>query len=182
VAGLDRLDESEAGFTLVELLWVMAIAGVLLTLGAFAVRQFWMVRSLQGAQDMMVTQLRQVQQRSVSESYPKVYGVAVLPNDDDFSVVRGNATDNSCVVVNRQVLDGGVKFTSNSNLGTISAMTTNCRTTLGNAAYVMAFMYPKGSSSVGSTAATQKIEMTQPGINRTKALQISPLTGRVTRV
>lgn len=165
-----------------ELMVVMAVTGILLTLGAFSIRQFWHVRSLNGAQDTIVTQLRQAQQRSVAESHPKVYGVAVLPGQSDFAVVQGTATTNACSVVNRQKLGDGVVFTSNSNLGTATTMTTNCRTALGNNSYLMVFFYPRGTASVGAVAANQLIELSQPAIPRTKGIQITPLTSRVTRV
>lgn len=182
MARLRQLARSEAGFTLMELMVVMAISAILVTLGAFAARQFWHVRSLNGAQDTVVTMLRQTQQRSLSENHPNVYGVALRPGFSDFALVRGTATTNACTVVNRQSLGDGVVFTSNSNLGAVTTMTSNCRTALGSSSWLMVFFYPRGTASVGSTAAQQRIELSQPAIGRTKAVQVTPLTGRVARV
>jgi prepilin-type N-terminal cleavage/methylation domain-containing protein len=185
LARLRQITRSEAGFTLMELMVVMVLGGILVTLGAFAVRQFWHVRSLSGAQDTIVTQLRQTQQRAFAESHPNVYGVAVLPGQSDFALVKGTATTNACVVVNRQKLGDGVVFGPLTNLVPVTSATTlrtNCRTALGNNTYQIVFFYARGTASVTSVAAEQKIELSQPAINRTNAIQVSPLTGRVTRI
>ena len=64
----------DRGFSLLELLTVMALTAVLVTLGAFAIRHFWFVRAFQGAQDEVVTQLRQRQEQVVAETHPNVFG------------------------------------------------------------------------------------------------------------
>jgi hypothetical protein len=46
----------------------------------------------------------------------------------------------------------------------------------------MVFFYARGTSSVTAVAAEQKIELSQPAISRTNMIQVTPLTGRVTRV
>jgi type II secretory pathway pseudopilin PulG len=176
-----RLAYPEAGFTVVELMVVMALTIVLFTLGAFAVRQFWHVRSLAGAQDIVVTQLRQLQQRSMSEGHPNVYGLGVRPGFSDFAVVRGSATTNACTVVNRQLLGDGVLVTANTDFGTASTMAGNCATALGTG-YKVVLFYPRGIAGVGGVPGQQRIELSQPAIGRTRAIQVTPLTGRVTRV
>jgi prepilin-type N-terminal cleavage/methylation domain-containing protein len=64
----------EGGFTLIELLATLALLSILLTLSVGALRRYWFVQSLKGAQTSMVSQLRQIQERVNSESHPFVYG------------------------------------------------------------------------------------------------------------
>lgn len=65
----------EEGFTLIEMMAVMVIAGIILTLGATALRTYWLTQSWTGAADEVVSQLRQQQARVTSESNPLVYGI-----------------------------------------------------------------------------------------------------------
>ena len=64
----------QAGFTLIELLVVMGITSVLLTLSAFALRHYWFVQAIESAAEEIESELRQVQQQTIAESHPLVYG------------------------------------------------------------------------------------------------------------
>lgn len=108
----------EAGFSLIELLAAIAIAGILVTLSATAFRQFWLVRSLSSAQAEIATQLRRQQQRVVSETHPLVYGARFPQGADrsDFGLIRfnadangdGNFGDYTCAETGRVNLPAGV--------------------------------------------------------------------------
>jgi prepilin-type N-terminal cleavage/methylation domain-containing protein len=184
LANLKRIAESQAGFTLMELMFVTALMGILLTLGAFAVRHFWSVRSLQGAQDTVVTQLRQVQQRSFSENHPSVYGVRFLKGTSDFGVVRYDYGTSACSVVNSQQLGDGVQIVNDAetDFPDVANLTTACRNATPNASanYEVVFFYARGSTNASATVGS--VKLSQPKISRTNKVVVSPLTGRVTRV
>ena len=73
---MGRQSHGDSGFTVVEVLAVSLIVIALLSLSAAAVRHYWRVRSLQGAQAEVISQLRQAQQRSASEGIPSSTGRA----------------------------------------------------------------------------------------------------------
>lgn len=113
---------AEAGFTVPELVLAMTITAVLLTLGAFAVRQFWFVQALDGSADEVVAQLRQVQQRSTAENHPLVYGVHFREDSSTWQIVRyvpGTAATQTCIVSNEdgvpvQICTAGSPGTANT--------------------------------------------------------------------
>src|SRR3712207_5572238 len=97
-------DTTESGFTVVELMATMFIGAILLTLGAGALRDYTRAKALQGARDMVVTQLRAAQQRTFSEGYPRAYGIRFLPSGKRWDVVRYDAVTGTCSVVESQTL------------------------------------------------------------------------------
>ena len=107
-----------------ELLMAMVIGAVLLTLGAFAVRQFWFVQALEGSAEEVVAQLRQVQQRATAENHPLVYGIHFREGSSTWQIVRytpGTASTQSCVVTTE---DGAtVSICTAGSPGTANACT-----------------------------------------------------------
>src|SRR5687768_4071446 len=86
------MGKSEHGFTLVELMVVMAITSVLITLGAFAVRNFWLVRSVTGSQGEIAGQMRAVQSKVMAESNPLIYGIGFNEGTNQWQIVRYNSS------------------------------------------------------------------------------------------
>lgn len=186
MARIERAARSEGGFTVIELMVVMVMTGILLTLGAFAVRQFWVKRSLEGAQDQVVVQMRQVQQRSMAETYPIVYGIRFQKDASNWGVVRYNATTGTCQAVNNFVMGDGVKFdvagTDFPDVPISTATTTTaCRNaTPGNSPnHEVVFFYPKGSTNADSDGSS--VTLLQPALPETNKVTVTALTGRVTR-
>ncbi len=66
--------DEEKGFTLIEILTTLALAAIVLTLGASAFRSYWLVRSLEGGAQETQALFRSLQTRVTSESHPLVYG------------------------------------------------------------------------------------------------------------
>ncbi len=175
-----RCPAREAGFTLVELLTVMLLTSILLTTGAFAVRHYWFVRSLQGGQDTVVAALREVQQRAMSESHPNVYGIRFLPGTSSFGVVRYNAITATCTAVSNQALGNGTRFTAATQFPEVVGPSGECRNQApASPDYEIVFFYARGSTSADDGA--DSIELLQPQTGGTKAVTVSRLTGRVTR-
>ena len=173
---------AEGGFTVIELAVVAALATVLLSIGAVAVRHFWLVRSIKGAQDQVVSQMRQTQQRSAAETYPIIYGLRFQKGTSTWGVVRYNASSTTCAAVNTRTLPDGVQFVNDADTDfpDVTTATTACRNAApASANYEVVFFYPKGSTN--ATSAIGSVKLIQPALNRTAKVTVSNLTGRVTR-
>ena len=167
-------DRSERGFTLVELLAVMAIGAMLLTLGAGALRQYTRTKALQGARDMTVTSLRNAQQRTSSEGYPRAYGVRFLDDGTRWDVVRYDASTGACTVVESHTLSNGVTIAAATEFPD-SAAATACRAASPNAsgAYEVALFYARGTATAGSAT------FLLAGSTSTRTVTVNGATGRV---
>lgn len=187
VGDMDR----QEGFTLVELLFTMALVAILMTLGAFAARQFWFHRSLTGAQDQIATQLRALQVRAVAEGIPTRYNGAYFdPSDSTYKTrwgtVRYDTTTATCTRVGDFQLDAGVEVNqanfSDTGSGGIDVSTpiTNCRTQLslpGTTDFV--FFFSRGTA----TASASNLRLIQPRLDgRTEELSVLGLTARVEKL
>ncbi|MDQ4124620.1 MAG: type II secretion system GspH family protein [Actinomycetota bacterium] len=170
-------DNSQSGFTMVELLAVTAIGAILLTLGAGALRDYTRGKALQGARDMAVTQLREAQQRTFSEGYPRAYGLRFLPQGKGWDLVRYDASTGTCSVVSSQVLTDGVRVapsTADTDFPD-SPAASSCRSAApnGSAAYEVVLFYARGTATAG------KVTFELPGTGKTRLLQVNGATGRV---
>lgn len=168
---------NEKGFTLVELLAVLALTTVLLTVGASALGHYWRGRALTGARDAVAAQMKLAQQKSFSESYPTIYGVRFEKGSNRWALVRYNATTATCNVMSQFQLDG-------VTIATDAAVTdfpegpaaTACRNASPGAAAAneIAFFYPRGTASGGT------VGLTSPSLGKTSRLSVNATTGRVT--
>lgn len=175
----------EGGFSLVELLVVMALTSILMTLGAFAIRHFWFVRSLQGAQDEVVSQLRRQQQRSVAESHPRIYGARFSGGTDGATwgllrVQLATATaPATCAEYETRRFDAGVQVfkpgdSSHTKFTAASPETDLCRTATGGGAKdEFVFFYARGTATPG------RVTVSHPVLGRRKLVCVYGLTGRV---
>ena len=170
----------EGGFTLIELLAVMAVTSILLTLGAYAVRNFWLVRSLTGGQREVVGQLRAVQAKVMAESNPLIYGVGFREGTNQWQIVRYNSVTTNCVGDGTRRFDAGVVISDVEFQGVVGGQTVTgvaaaCRTQLGFAAPndAWAFFLPRGMATPGT------ITLRQPNLDRTEGIQVTGLSGRV---
>ena len=83
-----RTVDREGGFSLIELLSAIVLLGILFTLGAFALKNFWMRRSLDGSTKQVTAQLRQMQQRAVAESHPLIYGAGFTEGSTTYTLLK----------------------------------------------------------------------------------------------
>jgi prepilin-type N-terminal cleavage/methylation domain-containing protein len=171
---------TEGGFTFVELLVGMMILVVLLSLGAFALRQFWLTHSLRAGRDEVVTQLRQLQQQSVSESHPLVYGARFRVGSPTFGVVKFNphdtatTTDDTCVEMKTVTLGSNVQV-SEVDFTDAAGITSLCRSQIAGATLdEFAFFYARGTATEGD------LTLVVPALSdKSHTLSVTPITGRV---
>lgn len=77
----------ESGFTLIELMAVIVLMAILMTLGVGALRRFWFVQGLSGAQNEVVSQLRTQQELSRTTA-PKVFGARFTVGSSSWDLIR----------------------------------------------------------------------------------------------
>jgi prepilin-type N-terminal cleavage/methylation domain-containing protein len=171
----------EDGFTLIELLTVMALTAVLLTLGAFAVRHYMFVQALSTSTDSVTTQMRQAQQQAESESHPLVYGVWFVNVGDStrWGTLQYDPEKSfPCTEIGKRRFETGVKVESVS-FNVDPVRTSACRTALGSAGVAesasaqIAFFYARGTATPGT------LTLEQTNLDRTEALKVTGITGRV---
>lgn len=188
----------EDGFTLVELLAVIALTSILLTLGVAAIRFFWLGRSLYGERDQVFTNLRTLQQQVVSESNPLVFGAwfkVMTPATDDGSQQWGTfryrpgttspSTPASCTSTGTHRMDGGVQVSSVefgdslTGVTSIADVIATCRTQVPSSAAANDFVLflARGTATSGC------VTLTQPRRDMEDlTVKVSSLTGRVERI
>lgn len=188
----------EEGFTLVELLAVIALTSILLTLGASAIRFFWLGRALTGERDQIFTNLRTIQQQVVSESNPLIFGAwfkVTTPSTDNGSTQWGTVryrpadtaagTAASCTSTATHRMDGGVQIAdadfSNTIAGsvTVTDVINLCKTQVSAAASAtdFALFLARGTATSGC------VTLNQPRRDMDDVtVLVSQLTGRVQRL
>lgn len=162
---------------------VLALTAVLVTLAAFEVRQFWLVRALQSAEDEVTTQLRSLQEQVIAETHPNVFGALFPFNGDEWKLLRYNPAT-GCNVTRTIAFPTGIQLRPGvasdfANAGTPSSpslITSTCRTAEGsnpNDAFV--FFFGRGTATAGQLTLRQEL---LDG-NRRTTICVSGLTGRV---
>lgn len=188
----------EDGFTLVELLAVIALTSILLTLGVSAIRYFWLGRSLYGERDQIFTNMRTLQQQVVSESNPLVFGAwfkVMTPATDDGSRQWGTfryrpgttspVTAATCTSTGTHRMDGAVQVSSVEFGNTLTGVTSvadviaTCRTQIPASALAtdFALFLARGTATSGCVTLTQPLREMED-----VTVKLSTLTGRVERI
>jgi prepilin-type N-terminal cleavage/methylation domain-containing protein len=174
--------DNEHGFTLIELMVVMSITTVLLGLGAFAVRNFWLVRSLSGGQDEIASQMRAVQSKVMAESNPLIYGIGFREGTSEWQIVRYRAavgtTPASCVGDGTRRFDAkvtisDVDFETTLAGQDVSAMVGLCDDVIAAPPDGFVFFLPRGLATAGTVTIRQSI------LDRTATVEVFSLSGRV---
>lgn len=170
---------NQDGFTVIEVLAVSLIAITLLGLGAQAAQHYWRLRALQGARSETITELRQIQQRSESESHPVVYGARFRPGSgpggsSEIGVVRYDYAAGTCTQISTKSLSAGVYVSGASFVATPPAPRDACRSQIpGAASDPFVFLFARGTAYAGS------VTFQHLALEQTKTVTVTALTGRV---
>ena len=162
------------GFTLVEVLTAMMLIGLLVTLGAFALRNYWLAQSLQGGKSELISGLRGAQELAVTESQPLVFGVRLKVGSSEWDLVRYDPRPPvSCSVERPSTFPSGL-VVSAASFAESTGITSVCRSQIpGATTDQFAFFFPRGTATAGS------VTLRQPALGRTESLSVLPITGRV---
>ena len=177
----------EDGFTLIEVLSAIVLMSILLTISASSLRRYWLVQSVDQVQGEQKAQMRELQQRAVSESNPLVFGVRYRLGTTEWSAMRydpqtsGTTDDDLCTQEPSagSTFPNGVQVTSASFAAASGLLLSKCPQNTASDRFV--WFFAKGSATGGPDAANPigRVEFTQPNTNSTKALCVVGLTGRV---
>jgi prepilin-type N-terminal cleavage/methylation domain-containing protein len=185
----DLRSGGQRGYTLIELLLILAVGAVLISLSALSLRHYWHVRAFEGAADSVVSQMRGLQTRVVSETHPLVYGARFIEGLDQWGLVRydpmeAGPMDDTCVQFGTRTLGSGT-FTSpplvEDATFALSSEQTFCRanltdpggTPISAAADAFVFFYARGSATGGVVVLRHQY------LDRTKTVLVRGITGRV---
>jgi prepilin-type N-terminal cleavage/methylation domain-containing protein len=165
---------AEGGFTLVELLVAIVLAGIMLTLGASALRTYWMRRSLDGSTKQVTAQLRAMQQRAVAESHPLVYGARFTDGYGTYTLFKYNPANSAspCDKLNTLALEGHVETAAGTSFATSPYIDlSKCEATPGDDHYV--FFFARGTATAGT------LRLTHDTLGDSTSISVTNLTGRV---
>jgi type II secretory pathway pseudopilin PulG len=137
-----RSPAGETGLTVVELLVTISLLAVLGGLGLTALQRYAWTQEHQGTADEVVSTLRDVAQRSLSEG--RTYCVAFDTGADAWTVYRRQCSTSSGTVV-----DGAVRARGTVRIDSPS-FTPADPTAACPAAGTCAYFYPRGTGSPGS--------------------------------
>ena len=176
-----RHASAERGFTVLELLTVLFLVSILVTVGATALRHYWLLHSLETAQADIASQLRQVQARVASESHPLIFGARFTPGSTTWSLVKYNqgtdrltTSDDTCVMEGAAYKLPGVtpdpapasSFTAPSGVDLAK-----CGGSYSTDVFVM--FYARGTATGGT------LRLRSTALDRTRVVTVSALTSRV---
>ncbi|MEA2432975.1 MAG: hypothetical protein QOG54_432 [Actinomycetota bacterium] len=193
--GAWRRHGSETGASLVEMLTAIALGAILVSLSFGALRHFWRVNSLEGAQGELTTQFRRLHQQAVTGDEAEVYGAVFEPGSDSWDEIRFSPNgpgpaDDECVAVGEpHPLSGGLVGTSFVGAGVTIEYADFTPVPDGtpekdkcagldvvDVGSETIFFYRRGNATGGV------VGLYQEAMDRTLQVQVSSLTGSVVEV
>ena len=164
------LMKDDSGFTLVELMAVILLMTILVTLGAGALRRYWFVQALSGAQNEVLSQLRAQQEESRTTA-PKVFGARFTVASSDWQLIQYDATAPvPCTVTDQRTFGSDVQVASvDFDPGLSGAVLAGCL----DGATDLVLFHARGSASPGS------LTLVQSAVDRQLSVCVTGLTGRV---
>lgn len=171
----------ERGFTLIELMSVVALLTILMTLGAAALRNFWFVQSLVSAQDEVTSQLKELQEEAVAATDPVVKGAWFEEGSSDWGLVEYDPALGGCESIASRELGSGVvvsevEFDDEASGVDVGDAVAACNGEVAQADDFVFFL-ARGTATPGS------VFVFQNNVNRDpQEIEVLGLTGRVNKL
>jgi hypothetical protein len=145
---------------------------LLMTLGAGALRSYWLRQGLERSSGVIATEMRGAQQRAMAESHPVVYGLRFDAGSEIWSIIQFDPrkASNKCTELERHEFPTGVNVAS-VNFATAGEATTACQTSFG-ASSRFAFFFARGTATAGS------VTFRSPYSDSTRTVVVYGVTGR----
>jgi type II secretion system protein H len=159
-----RRDES--GFTLIELMVVMVIAGALLAIGVFSFANYQKTSEQRGTAREVVSQLRNASERAISEG--RTYCIDIAPDGLTTKTYRY-----ACDGAPTSVLSGTSK-TQSSKVTLAVVLTSPAPTLACPTAHQCLYFYPRGTATEATVAVNSSARAT-----KSYTVTVEGLTARV---
>jgi prepilin-type N-terminal cleavage/methylation domain-containing protein len=172
---------NEQGFSLIELMVAMLVASLLMGLGYTAFRSYWLNRGFEGAHTQIVTELRHLQELTVSETHPIVYGARFRPSSayttdsGRWTVIKYNPTDPvaQCKELGTTEFGGGAFVAQATFDPPPSTMDASLCPGYGSAGNRFVFFFARGTATAGTLTLKNDI------LEKTSDVGVLGLTSRV---
>lgn len=156
------------GFTLIEMAFTLALAGILMTLGLFTLRGYLLSARERGTATDVRSTLRMAGERALAEG--RTYCVKFTASQ--WTLYKGDCSTGTAVggassVQDSRITIGNVSFPAPAT--PVAGQSTSCPTTSG--VLGCAFFYPRGTALAGSLTVSRS--------SKTYTITVEGLTGRV---
>ena len=169
--------DREGGFSLLEVLFTIVLIGILVTLGAFAMKNYWLRRALDGSTKQATAQLRQLQQRAVAESHPLIYGAKFTQGSTTYELLRYDpAAATKCTKMTSVKLQDGVKVAAGTSFSGSPYVDPSLCPAVGPGDQFV-FFFARGTATGGTLKLTH--EQLEGTSQDTTTIKVTKLTGRV---
>jgi type IV fimbrial biogenesis protein FimT len=165
MARVPMMRAREAGFTLVELVLVMSIAGVLATIATFGFSNWRLTAEEQGSAQTVVSQLRNTAEAAISEG--RTYCVDLDSANRSYTVYRYTCDGSAANKVS------GVRKTQSSRVTFTSVVSVPTSAPTCPASHACLYFYPRG------TAIPATITVASTKRSKTYVIHVEGLTARV---